>query len=169
MGADWYNAFSFFGYEITVPSDTTYPKFVNRLFGPSSILEEPFTITGILTEFHSRMDETSDAELAQLNEHAHIVIGFYPVNDLAKMAELGRSLAEYIVDYPLLNGLEIAETPRFYAGIEWFVDIYEENSDSDSDTDDDGDDDDGDDDGEDDDTSDEDELKISPERKPKCD
>ena len=162
MGADWYNAFSFFGYKITVPSDTTYPKFVNRLFGPSSILEEPFTITGILTEFHSRMDETSDAELALLNERAHIVIGFYPVNDLAKMAELGRSLAEYIVDNPLLNGLEIAETPRFYAGIEWFVDIYEENSDSDDDDDDDGDD-------GDDDTSDEDELKISPERKPKCD
>ena len=163
MGADWYNAFSFFGYEITVPSDTTYPKFVNRLFGPSSILEEPFTITGILTEFHSRMDETSDAELALLNERAHIVIGFYPVNDLSKMAELGRSLAEYIVDNPLLNGLEIAKTPRFYAGIEWFVDIYEETSD-DSDEDDDDEED-----GSDDTTSDEDEPKISPERKPKCD
>jgi hypothetical protein len=167
MGADWYNAFSFFGYEITVPSDTTYPKFVNRLFGPSSILEEPFTITGILTEFHSRMDETSDAELAQLNEHAHIVIGFYPVNDLAKMVKLGHSLTEYIVDNPILKGLEIAKTPRFYAGIEWFVDIYEETSD-DSDNSDEDDDDDGDD-CEDDDTSDEDELKIAPERKPKCD
>jgi hypothetical protein len=83
------------------------------------------------------------------------------------MAELGRSLAEYIVDNPLLNGLEIAKTPRFYAGIEWFVDIYEETSD-DSDNSDEDDDDDGDD-CEDDDTSDEDELKISPERKPKCD
>ena len=167
MGADWYNAFSFFGYEITVPSDTTYPKFVNRLFGPSSILEEPFVITGILTEFHSRMDETSDAELALLNEHAHIVIGFYPVNDLAKMAELGRSLAEYIVDNPLLNGLEIAKTPRFYAGIEWFVDIYEETSDDSDNSDED--DDDEEEDGSDDTTSDEDEPKIRSERKPKCD
>jgi hypothetical protein len=110
------------------------------------------------------MDETSDAELALLNEHAHIVIGFYPVNDLAKMAELGRSLAEYIVDNPLLNGLEIAKTPRFYAGIEWFVDIYEETSDDSDD-----DDDDEEEDGSDDTTSDEDEPKISPERKPKCD
>lgn len=168
MGADWYNTFSFFGYEIKVPSDTTYSKFVNRLFGPSSILEEPFTITGILTEFHSRMEGASDVELAQLNDYAHIVIGFYTVNDLVKMVELGRSLAEYIVDNPILKGLEIAETPRFYAGIEWFVNTYEEDSDNDSDNDSDDDSDDDDDDS--DDTSDEDETKISPELfKPKSD
>jgi hypothetical protein len=185
MGADWYSCFSFFGYEIKVPEGTTYRKFVNKLFGIESILEKPFSIMGLLSEFHSRMEYASDNELQELDESAYLIIGFYPTNDFKEMATLAEKLSEYITDNPILEGLTIEKKAEFYSGIDWFSHIECED-DSDSDTDDDDDDDsdsdtdddendeiegdfDNDDDDDDSDSSDEDEHKISPEPKHKND
>ena len=52
------------------------------------------------------------------------------VHDLTKMVELGQDLREYIIDNPILEGLDLSETPRFYSGIDWFNNIYEDESDT---------------------------------------
>jgi hypothetical protein len=127
MGADWYYCFSFFGYNIQVPQGITYRKFVKKLCGPGSIVKEPFMITALLPEFHSRMEGAD--ELSYLDHCANIVIGFYPSGDLNKMVELNKDLSEYITDNPLFEGITISSTPEFYSGINWFDNVVDYESD----------------------------------------
>ncbi len=139
MGADWYSCFSFFGYEIKVPENSTYAKLFNKLAGLNSVLEEPFRIMGILSEFHSRMEGGDDSEM---DESADLVIGFYPTNDFKIMDELSNKLSEYIIDNPLLQGLTFSENSTFYSGIEWTNHITYESDDAEDDEDEDEDEDD---------------------------
>ena len=60
MDTDWYTCLTFYGYEIKVPEDITYRKFVNTLMEINEFLQEPFKITGILSQFHSRIEYASD-------------------------------------------------------------------------------------------------------------
>jgi hypothetical protein len=131
MGADWYNCFAFFGYKIQVPKGTTYRKFVKELWGPCGIVKDPFMITALLPEFHSRMEGADSDELSSLDDIANIVIGFHPKADLNKMVELNRDLSEYIKDNPIFEGITISSTPDFYSGINWF-DCIDDDSDDDS-------------------------------------
>ena len=39
MSISWYNTFTFFGYEIIIPDNTTYRKFCKELYGINSIVE----------------------------------------------------------------------------------------------------------------------------------
>ena len=75
MALEWYRTFSFFGYEIKVPHETTYRKFVSEIDGLNGIVKEPFCITGILPEFHNRLDGADETELKYLDDRAHIIIG----------------------------------------------------------------------------------------------
>jgi hypothetical protein len=128
------NPLTFFGYKIKLPDDTTYHKFYKELYGINSIIEPPFNIMSILTYFDDRIQwrDSTDYE-----PFVHLVIGFKPPNDINELVELSKQLAEYIVDNPLLEGLEIEKKTQFFSGINWEVDdsAYDE-SDSDTSSDD---------------------------------
>ena len=128
MVREWYVTRVVYGYEIKVPDDTTYRSFVRKLDGLNSILKEPFYITGILNRFYSNLEYSTTEELRETDKKAKIVLGFDPDT---KMAERIAELAEYIVDNPILVGLDISQTAEFYSGIDWFCDILDEESDSD--------------------------------------
>ena len=81
MSIAWYNTFTFFGYEIIIPENTTYRKFCKGLYGINSIIT-PFEITGILSDFHNQLDSSDKEELTCFDEQAYLVIGFKPSNNL---------------------------------------------------------------------------------------
>jgi hypothetical protein len=154
MNSDWHHPFTFFGYEIQVPNDMTYRKFIHILFDIESIIDSPFKITGILSEFHNRIDDIDEYERDVLDDLASVVIGFYPVNDLNKMVEMHKQLTEYITDNPVLVGLDITKCAKFYCGIDWFY-RFDGESDEDDESDESDEDDESDESDEDDDESDE--------------
>ena len=139
MGADWYSCISFFGYIIKVPDNVSYRKFVKKLFGLDSIIEKPFKITGMLQEFHSRMEYASESEIKEMDDYAILILGFNPPSDITELSELAKKLSEFVIDNPILNGLTLSEKPNFFAGIDWFdnIDIHEDTDDYDDDDDDD--------------------------------
>ena len=163
MGADWYTCLTYYGYSIKVPDGINYRKFVNDLMKINEFLQEPYKITGLLQSFHSRMEYASDSELSEMDDYANIIIGFEPPSDLEHLTHSINELKEYVTDNHYLMGLEIAETAKFYSGIEWFVDRYYEDESSDDEDDDEEDDDCDDEDEDDEPSSDEDEHKIVPE------
>lgn len=171
MGADWYTCLTYFGYSIKVPDDINFRKLVNIVNEINEFLQEPYKITGLLENFHSRLENASDLDLEILDSYSTILIGFKPNDNIDMFIQNVNELKEYVTDNHYLMGLELDETPKFYSGIEWFTNMYDgyESSESDDDyedyegNDNDHDDDDEEDDEEDDDTSDEDETKISPE------
>jgi hypothetical protein len=136
MGADWYNCFSFFGYQIEVPDDTTYRKLVRKIYGLNGILPEPFTIMGILSRFHSRMEGMDAYELSQMDKDACLIIGFYLTDNLTNMVELSVKLSDYVIDNPILEGLTLSKSGNLYSGIDWFSNIDEGDDDDDDDDDD---------------------------------
>jgi hypothetical protein len=150
MSISWYNTFTFFGYEIIIPENTTYRKFCKELYGINSIVEPPFEITGILSDFHNQLDSSDTEELTQFDEQAYLVIGFKPQNDMEEMLRLSIQLSEYVIDNPLLEGINFSIKPRFFSGIDWFetLDDDSDNDDSDDDSDNDDSDDDSDNEGE---------------------
>jgi len=159
MGADHYTTFTFFGYIIQIPTDTTYRKYGGKLYGLNGVIGDSFEITGMLSEFHSRMEGASYEEIKELDDDAQLIIGFCPSADLTILVDKAAQLSEYITDNPIFEGIKFSEKPKFISGIDWFQDIesYEdEDEDNDDDDDDEDDDDDDDDDEEDKDTSDED-------------
>jgi hypothetical protein len=139
MGADWYTCLTFYGYEIKVPNGITYGNFVNELISINEFIQEPYKITGLLQEFHSRMEYASDQELRELDDGATILIGFQPRSNLDDLIHSINELKEYITDNHYLMGLELSENPKFYSGIEWFNRYYEYVSDKDEDSDEDSD------------------------------
>jgi hypothetical protein len=126
-----YSSFTFYGYKIIVPDDTTYRQFINRLFGLNSILEEPFRITGVLSKFKSALEDLSDDELIELDKNAHLIIGFIPSDNLTELVEKSTELGEFITNNPILDGLEFSTNPGFFSGIDWFDNIIDIDDDSD--------------------------------------
>ena len=135
MGADWYTCLSFFGYEVEIPKYTNYAKLYNDWVGLNDVLEEPFKFTGILQEFHSRMEGMTQEEQEEFNEQAHLVIGFYLTNDFKEMAKLADRLSEYITEMRPLKELSLSKTPKIYSGIEWISHIEADDYESDRDDD----------------------------------
>jgi len=136
MGADWYEPYIIYGYIIGVPENKSYRKFIIKLNDLNTLVENPFSINGLLPSFHSRMEYGNNDDL---DDFAVIVIGFTPSNNLEENVELGKKLAEYVKDTPILSGFVISEKPKFYTGIVWdydgFVDSDEEDDDEDDDED----------------------------------
>ncbi len=135
MGADWYSCGTFFGYKISVPEGTTYRKFVRDLSGLCDIIQSPFKITGLLANFHSRMEGMEADKREYLDNDANIIIGFRPDSCLSDIVELNKELLEYITDNPIFEGIDISKEPAFYSGIEW-VEYYLYYDDSDEESDD---------------------------------
>lgn len=121
--SNWYNAITFYGYKVYIPEEYTHKKFINILDGLNSILEEPFQFKNIISGFY--MDDYFK-EIFDTN--CTIVIGFDVRN--IKTLEIADTLAEYVLDNPILNGIKISKTGRFYSGIDGFI-IDESESESD--------------------------------------
>ena len=125
--SNWYNAITFYGYKVYIPEEYTHKKFINILDGLNSVLEEPFQFKNIIGGFY--MDDYFK-EIFDTN--CTIVIGF-DVNNI-KTLEIADTFAEYVIDNPILSGIKISKTARFYSGIDGFI-IDEFDSDAcDSDT-----------------------------------
>jgi hypothetical protein len=167
MGADWYYCLTYFGYLIKVPDGISYKKFVNQVNEINEFLQEPYKITGLLSNFHSRMESMSEWEQESFDENAVILIGFEPKdNSFDTFIHNVNELKEYVTDNHYLMGLELDDSPKFYSGIEWFTNMYYEYESSDDDDDDEEEEEEEDEEdyeGEDEASSDEDETKIAPE------
>jgi hypothetical protein len=157
MAADLHNTITFYGYKIILPVGYNYREYIETLYGLNSILDADFQIGGILSSFHTCMENASYDELECFDDNAVIIIGFHPNDNLETTLKMGVKLAEYIVDNPILEGIEISIEAKFYSGIDWFNTIINSDDMDDSDDTDDTDDTDGTDDEEDEDDSNEDE------------
>lgn len=170
MGADWYFIQGFYGYEISVPNDSSFKETVQLLADLSNIIDESFVIVAVLSEFYSRVDDMDVEELKEMYEHSSFIIGFRTINELNKMVENANALKEYITDNPIFTGIEFVENPGFFCGLEVFGSLYDmfyddDNSDYDDNSDDEDEDNNNSEDdnnSEDENTSDEDEEKVSP-------
>ena len=121
MGADWYHPYIIFGYAITVPAGKSYRKFVTQMCDLNTLVENPFTIDGILPTFHSRME---GGNCEALDDYSVVVVGFKPLDDLEATITLAERLADYVKETALLDGFTISSKPKFYTGIKWNYDGY---------------------------------------------
>jgi hypothetical protein len=117
MGADWYNPFIIFGCEFVIPPEISYRKFIKKVL-PLKDFMTTFSIRGILTSFHSRMEGDID-DNKDLDELAYVVIGFEPSGDFEKMIELRTKLLNFVTDNPIFEEFEIVKVAKYYCGIEW--------------------------------------------------
>ncbi len=134
MGADWYSIFCLYGYEITIPKDIYYHKYLLKVYDLD--IDAPFTIKSIISDFHSRLEGASKYDIDGLNEYATIVLGFNPSSDLNKTVELANKLKDYITNNPILKNITFEEQPRFFYGKEWdytYLMDYDNDEDDDSD------------------------------------
>ena len=116
-----YTPFVYFGYEIQLPSDMNVHQSIPMMYDLNGMVPTPFEIKSILPTFYPLMNE---------EEYARIIIGFSP-EELDDTVEHANSLAEFIQDNPIFDGMDIAHAPQFYCGIEWRPDPESE-SESDS-------------------------------------
>ena len=121
-----YTPFVFFGYEIQLPPDMNVHQSIPMMYDFNGMIPAPFEIKSILPTFYPLMNE---------EEYARVIIGFCP-EEMEDTAENARSLAAFIEDNPLFDGMEIAHAPLFHCGIEWRPDPEsEDDSESDSESD----------------------------------
>jgi len=116
-----YTPFVFFGYEIQITPEMDLRESIPMLYDLNGMIRSPFEIKCLLPSFSQVMNE---------EEHARIVIGFCP-DQIHDLIDQSNDLSSFIRDTPLLDGLEVAESPAFHCGIEWCPDI-ESDSTSDS-------------------------------------
>ncbi len=141
MGADWYEILIVYGYRIKIPEGETYRKYIRKLDGLNGILKPPFIFTGLNCMFHSRVEGAGTDELDELSEGAHPILGFYVNEGLEKATADAAELRDFIQDNPILEGIEIADKPLFYSGIDWWDIILNsacDDSDSESESEDEG-------------------------------
>lgn len=74
--------------------------------------------------------------MTQFDEQAYLVIGFKPQNDMEETLSLSIQLSEYVIDNPLLEGINFSIKPRFFSGIDWFETLDDDSDNDDSDEDD---------------------------------
>ena len=125
MGADWYIPFVLFGVAVKIPSGKTFSSFLSKI--SSLPLETPFQVSGILFEFHSRMEGMRESDYDSMSDSANIVIGFTPSKDMMENVELANKLKEILESEPF-NMYSFSES-RFHTGIVWEgnpYDTYEE-------------------------------------------
>ena len=104
-----YTPFVFFGYEIQLHPEMKMKRSISMLYDLNGMIPSPFEIRCILTTFYPLMNE---------EDHARIVIGFDPEH-IESMIDLIDDLKSFISDTPLLDGLEVSDSPAFHCGIEW--------------------------------------------------
>ena len=134
--SEWHDIKTFYGYKVMIPDEYKYKEFINILDGLNNIVEDPFQFTAILSAFYM---DISLHEPILLDRSSNVLIGFY-VNDVKHIVDKSKELAEYVIDNPILEGIDISVKPKFYSGIDWFHTIIEdEDEDEDDDEDDDDD------------------------------
>ena len=111
--SDWYHVKTYYGYEVSIPDGYTCKEFIDNLEGLNSILEE-FKFICIISGLY--MDK-SYKEI--FDTSSDIIIGF-DVIDISSM-DLVKKLAEYVTNNPIMDGIELSNTPRFYSGIDSFI------------------------------------------------
>lgn len=111
-GSMTYTPFVFFGYEIQLPPDMNIHQSIQMMYDFNGMIPAPFEIKSILPTFYPLMNE---------EEYARVIIGFCP-EEMADTVDHANSLAAFIEDNPLFDGMEIAHAPLFHCGIEWCPD-----------------------------------------------
>ena len=126
MGADWYCIQCFYGYQISIiTDDSSFKHTINLINKLSNIIDSSFKFVAVLEEFHSRMEGMSYNERIELYNGSPLIIGFNTVNDLCKMNEYADKLKEYITDNPIFMGIEFADKPAFFYGLNVIDDLYD--------------------------------------------
>jgi hypothetical protein len=118
-----YTPFVFFGYEIQLPPDMNVHQSIPMMYDLNGMIPTPFEIKSILPTFYPLMNE---------EEYARIIIGFCP-EELDDTVEQANSLAEFIQDNPIFDGMDIGHAPQFYCGIEWCPESESESESDESD------------------------------------
>jgi len=108
-----YTPFVFFGYEIQHPSETDLREFISMMYDLNGMIGSPFEIRCILPTFYPTMNE---------EDYARVVIGFVP-EQIEEMIDHSTELKSFIDNTPLLDGMEVAQSPMFHCGIEWRPEI----------------------------------------------
>jgi len=114
-----YTPFVFFGYEIQLPSDMNVHQSIPMMYDLNGMVPTPFEIKSILPTFYPLMNE---------EEYARVIIGFCP-EELDDTVDQANTLAEFVQDNPIFDGMDMAHVPQFYCGIEWCPDPESESSD----------------------------------------
>jgi len=118
-GSMTYTPFVFFGYEIQFPPDMSIQQSIPMMYDLNGMIPAPFEIKSILPSFYPLMNE---------EEYARVIIGFCP-EELDDTVEHANSLAAFIEDNPIFDGMDLAPVAQFYCGIEWCPDPESESSD----------------------------------------
>jgi len=111
--SDWYHVKTYYGYEVSIPDGYTCKEFIDNLEGLNSVLEQ-FKFICIISGLY--MDK-SYKEI--FDTSSDIIIGFNVV-DIRSM-DLVKKLEEYVMNNPIIDGIELSNTPRFYSGIDSFI------------------------------------------------
>ena len=128
MGADWYYIQTWYGYQINIPSDTSYAKYIKILMKIEPLISNTgFKFMGLLPEFHSRMEGCSYDDLNDMNDGAVLFIGFETDGSaLNKLVEKANILKKLIDESPAFIGLEFVANGQLYSGIDWYSRITDE-------------------------------------------
>jgi hypothetical protein len=111
--SDWYHVKTYYGYEVFIPEGYTCKEFIDNLDGLNSVLEE-FKFICIISGLYM---DNSYKEI--FDTRSDIIIGF-DVVDISSM-DLVKKLADYVTNNPIMDGIELSDTPRFYSGIDSFI------------------------------------------------
>ena len=127
--SDWYHINTYYGYKVSISDGYSYREFIDILNGLNSVMEHPFQFKTIIKSLYL------DNSLKEIHDsNSTIIIGF-DLNDIDNL-DLVDTLTEYVIDNPLLSGIDISKTPRFHSGIDLFhIDLEEYDEDSDKDSD----------------------------------
>lgn len=124
-----FNAITFYGYLIKIPSDVNTCDYIHDLYILNSILQSNFEICGIISTISHDVDYSD-------YENVNFILGFRPSNDVYLVQSNGLTLEDYIRNDPILDGIEFSSTPAFYAGIEWVMpEVFVSESESESESD----------------------------------
>lgn len=111
--SDWYHVKTYYGYEVFIPEGYTCKEFIDNLEGLNSVLEQ-FKFICIISGLYM---DNSYKEI--FDTRSDIIIGF-DVVDISSM-DLVKKLEEYVMNNPIMDGIELSDTPRFYSGIDSFI------------------------------------------------
>jgi len=116
--SDWYQVKTFYGYKVCNSDDYTHNEFIDILDGLNSILEEPFQFKIIIDALYV------DIDLKEIfDNNFTTIIGFNIDNtDMLYLIDI---LNDYIIDNPILKGIDFSKAGQIYSGIDWFNNIKE--------------------------------------------
>jgi len=102
-----------YGYEFIIPS--SFHTFINSMYDINDLLEKPLQIRCILpTVYYDSLEHPMNYRMAKL------VIGFVPDDQLAQIDDNRNLLHDFLMDNPMLDGIEWMPHSKFYTGMEWY-------------------------------------------------